>query len=172
MLLGIAAILKPGRRSMDDKFWNYGSWKYWVLLMGKILVVASMAWALGWWDGRLMPAPNQLLAHWSRLGTDWPYTLVMPLCGLASYLLLRLALWDQKFRCRVCVRRLRLPQAEGIYSSVLLGGTPYCEYVCTWGHGKLFVPELHLASSGKPMWTGYESLWDNLLRAEEAAVEK
>ncbi len=157
---------------MGRKFWQFWTWKYWALLLGKILVVGNLAWGLGWLVGRLMPAPSHLLANWSRLGTDWPYTLGMALGGLAIYLLLRLALWDQKFRCRVCIRRLRLPQAEGIYSSVLLGGAPYCEYVCTWGHGKLYVPELHLASSGKAIWTGYESLWDNLLRAEEITMRK
>lgn len=146
--------------------------RYLVLLVAKILVVAGILAAMILAVNALFPPPPGLLHDWPRLGTSWPYTLALLICVLADYGLLRLALWDQRYRCRICLSRLRLPTTEGNYSSVWLGGAPYTEYVCTWGHGNLYIPDVHLASGRKAVWVGYQSLWENLIKAETEEVEK
>lgn len=146
--------------------------RYALFMALKLLAGAGLMAALVLLINALSPPPPGLLHDWPRLGTSWPYTLAIGLWVLGGYGLLRLSIWDQRFRCRTCLRRLRLPLTEGIYSSVWLGGAPYTEYVCTWGHGKFYIPDIHLASGRKAMWVAYESLWENLVKAETEAVDK
>ncbi len=146
--------------------------RYIVLIVLKLLGLAGIMAASLWAINVLLPPPPGLLHDWPRLGSSLPYTLGIGLWFLAGYGLLRFIIWDQRFRCRICCSRLRMPLTEGVYSSVWLGGAPYTEFVCTWGHGKLFIPDVHLASGRKAMWVGYNSLWDNLMKAESEAVEK
>ena len=141
--------------------------KYWVWLVAKLGLAAMLVtgfWALV--TRLLPPAPGGLLADWPRFGSDLPFTFAVAIAVILGFGLGWLAAIDQVYRCRICVRRLRMPQTEGNYSSVWLGGAPYTEYICTYGHGKLYVPEVHLASSRTMQWTGYGSLWENLVEAD------
>jgi len=132
----------------------------------KLAFSAGLVLLLWWGASHLLPpAPRGFLAGSPRLTHDLPFTLVVGAFVLLACGLVWLAAIDQRYRCRVCVRRLRMPQTEGHYSSVLLGGIPYTEYICTYGHGKLYVPQIR-ASYATTRWTHYESLWDDLMRAE------
>ena len=141
--------------------------KYWGWLLLKLalaaLAVSSFWVAVSW---LLPPAPTGLLANWPRFGSDLSYTFAVAFSAILGFLLGWLAAVDQVYRCRTCVRRLRMPRSEGSYARIMLGGAPYTEYICTYGHGKLYVPEVHLSSSRAMRWTGYGSLWENLMRAE------
>jgi len=64
-----------------------------------------------------------------------------------------LAIWDQRYRCRVCLRRLRMPIETGSWSRMLLFGRPEIEYICTYGHGRLNVSEVQISGSENPEWT-------------------
>jgi len=137
-------------------------------LAAKLAVSAGVVLLLWWLVVQLMPpAPKGLLSGSPRLTHDLPFTLIVGGFVLLACGLMWLIILDQRYRCRICVRRLRMPQTEGRYSSVLLGGIPYTEYICTYGHGKLYVPEFR-ASYATTRWTHYESLWDDLMRAETA----
>ena len=46
-------------------------------------------------------------------------------------------IWDQRYRCRVCLRRLRMPVETGSWSRMLQFGRPRIEYICPYGHGTL-----------------------------------
>lgn len=144
--------------------------KYWAWLLAKLGLAALVV--VGFWtivSHLLPPAQGGLLADWPRFGSDLPFTFAVAIAVILGFGLGWLAALDQVYRCRICVRRLKMPQTEGNYSSVWLGGTPYTEYICTYGHGKLYVPDVHLASSRTMKWTGYGNLWENLIEADRNA---
>jgi hypothetical protein len=145
---------------------KYAAWFAAKLAIAAVLL--GLVWRLV--EALLPPAPGGLLANLPRLGIDLPYTLGVGFIVVLGWALLKIALHDQQYRCRICLRKLRMPQAEGRLSYVWLLGNPYTEYICTFGHGKLYVPDVHLASTGKPRWVGSEDLWADLLAAEEMAT--
>ncbi|HXR96885.1 MAG TPA: hypothetical protein VN709_03485 [Terriglobales bacterium] len=141
--------------------------RYWGLLAAKLLTALILVlwfWRVALWF--VPAAPTGLLAGWPRFGSDLPYTLAAGVSVLVGFGLGWLCAADQVYRCRTCCRRLRMPVSEGTLSHVMLGRTPHTEYICTYGHGKLYVPEVHVSSSRAMRWTGYGSLWENLVRAE------
>lgn len=147
--------------------------KYWGLLTLKLLVAALVVggfWLFASWLAG--PGPTGLLANWPRLGSDLPYTFAVVFSVLVGFGAGWLCAIDQVYRCRRCGRRLRMPQTEGSLSHTLLESGPYTEYICTYGHGKLHVPDVHLSNSRTMRWIGYGSLWENLMRAEGEAVAK
>jgi hypothetical protein len=146
---------------------KYASW-----LAAKLLAVCLIL--LGFWAALnwLFPPAYWWPHNWPRLGRDLSYTVAVGALVCVACGLLYLVYLDQRYRCRVCVRRLRMPQPEGNFSSVWLGGTPYTEYICTYGHGKLLVPDVHLASARRAKWTPIKSLWEDLLEAEEMATRR
>ncbi|HWG37880.1 MAG TPA: hypothetical protein VN690_09210 [Terriglobales bacterium] len=142
--------------------------RYWVWLAAKLVLVV-LGTAGFWWAVSLLlpPAPTGLLANWPRFGSDLDYTFAVGFAVLVGFGLGWLCAVDQVYRCRRCARRLRMPVSEGNYSRTMLEGSPYTEYICTYGHGKLYVPDVHLSSSRAMHWIGYGSLWENLLHAED-----
>lgn len=76
--------------------------------------------------------------------------------------LLWLCVVDQRYRCRTCARRLRMPVGHGTYASLLLR-QPGTEYICPYGHGKLLV-DVRLSDGSPARWTKYGSLWQELFK--------
>jgi hypothetical protein len=69
--------------------------------------------------------------------------------------------WDQRYRCRTCLRRLRMPMATGSWKNMMFLGQPRTEYICVYGHGTLKVPELQL--TGEPSdWQPHDDIWKEL----------
>ncbi|HZT30957.1 MAG TPA: ABC transporter permease [Bryobacteraceae bacterium] len=86
-------------------------------------------------------------------------------CGLVYWSLL-----DQRYRCRICLRRLRMPVPTGSWSTPLLD-RPGTEYICPFGHGKVNVASVRLFGIEPARWTYYLDFWRELVRQEEAARE-
>jgi hypothetical protein len=77
----------------------------------------------------------------------------------ALYLIIR----DQRYRCRVCLRRLRMPVETGSWSRMLQFGRPRIEYICPYGHGTLREDELQISGLENPQWTPHsDDLWEEL----------
>ncbi|MEZ5361936.1 MAG: ABC transporter permease [Bryobacterales bacterium] len=72
------------------------------------------------------------------------------------------SLVDQRLRCHVCLRRLSMPLAQGVFGSILFN-LPATEYICAWGHGTLYVPEPTSEGIRQPRWTATGGLWAQLL---------
>lgn len=141
--------------------------KYWSWLVAKLIAASFIVGGLWLLISKLLPpAPGGLMADWPRFGSDLGYTFAVGFSVLVGFGLGWLAAIDQVYRCRICLRRLRMPQSEGRLSSAILGGSPYTEYICTYGHGKLYVPDVHLSSARAMKWIGYGTLWENLLNAD------
>ena len=83
------------------------------------------------------------------------------LCSGVAYLIIR----DQRRRCRVCLRRLRMPVETGSWSRMLQFGRPRIEYICPYGHGTLKEEELQISGLQTPEWKQSDDLWEDLCAA-------
>jgi hypothetical protein len=137
--------------------------RYWAWFAAKLAVAIAGSGGLLKWVSRLFPADKDTLAP---LGKGVSYLL----CDLALMLVfllfagaLYLAVWDQRYRCRVCLRRLRMPIATGSWSQILLFGRPQIEYICPYGHGTLREDDLHISGMSAAEWTPHsDDIWAEL----------
>ena len=130
---------------------------YWSVLVLKAVaafVVLGGAWYLGirFLSGRFPLQGIPALLAWS--GSIFGFLL----CAFVS---VYLSVADHRYRCRVCLRRLRMPVSDGSFGALLLD-RPGVEYICPFGHGKLRVPEGQLASHDVDNWTEYADFWQEL----------
>ncbi len=152
--------------------------KYWAYLAGKLLL--ALAWSFGmlWALRRYWPADRYWVpvytprvgyhlveqVHFPKFGHDLWFTSAVGLCFLVACGLISLAILDQRYRCRVCLRRLRMPIQTGSWSSMLQWGRPKIEYICAYGHGRLNVDQVPLAGTEDVEWTPQqEDPWEELV---------
>jgi hypothetical protein len=149
--------------------------RYWAYFAAKLVVAAAALCALLWaiagiWPAEAHPPPIAPLR-------DAPGILVYSIVLLGWFLLCAGALaaivFDQVRRCRVCLRRLRMPVETGSWGSMLLSGRPRIEYICPYGHGTLKADELQIYGIRMPEWTAHDGgLWEELsASAEESDKE-
>lgn len=139
--------------------------RYWAYLCAKLAVAGACLYGL-------------LLL----IGSFWPVSPhadpLAPLANGSARLLFNLALmgwfllaagavyviaWDQRRRCRTCLRRLRMPIQTGSWGRMLLLGRPRIEYICPYGHGTLREDELQISGRANPEWTPQtEDIWEEL----------
>lgn len=145
--------------------------KYWGYFLAKLVAAAAIVYGL-WRVLRAFgprPAPMVVRDQVVKLdpfATDLGFTAAMMGLFLVSAALVALAVIDQKYRCRTCLRRLRMPVSHGQWDHVLLG-RPRTEYICTFGHGTLKVPELRLASPELVKWQPNDDMWKELEELSE-----
>jgi hypothetical protein len=130
--------------------------RYWSFLVCKLALAAALT-------GGLVRLVDRFSAK-AQFGYDLLYTTVIGIVFLTGYGLVRLAFLDQRYRCRACLRRLRMPVETGSWSRMLQFGRPRIEYICTYGHGKLNVEELQFAGTETPSWHRHRDMWDELFR--------
>ena len=139
--------------------------RYWSFLAGKIAVALAASYGLllainSFWSAPLWFFDPSYRA--SRFGFDLAYTSVVGVWFVLSAGLLYLCIWDQRYRCRVCLRRLRMPIETGSWGRMLLLGRPRIEYICTYGHGTLKEEEVHISGLENPEWTESGDPWTEL----------
>ena len=141
--------------------------KYWGYLVAKLVLAALLMRAL-WLAVRrffavFLGLGPQPFAH------DLGYTTAMMFFFLICVGILYLVIWDQRYRCRNCLRRLRMPVSAGSWPNMLLFGQPRTEYICLYGHGTLKVPEVQITGSKSPDWEPHhEDIWKELESLEES----
>lgn len=141
--------------------------KYWLYFIAKLLAVGGFVQLL--WIGikAVLPEPKSFMrVKLNSFGHDLEYTFAALFVGLIAVGLVYLALLDQRYRCRTCLRRLRMPVTRGSWNHLFLG-PPRTEYICTYGHGTLRVPDVHLASPEKTDWHPIDDMWRELYELEE-----
>jgi hypothetical protein len=144
--------------------------RYWGFLDGKLAVSAAVSYGLLMAINSLWAAPLWFFnVRTTRFGFDLAYTLVTGIWFLAAAGLLYLCILDQRYRCRVCLRRLRMPVETGSWSRMLLLGRPRIEYICPYGHGTLKEEELQISGLDNPEWTQSGDMWDELCAASKDA---
>jgi len=139
--------------------------RYWAYLAAKLLVVGLAAQVV--WLGVSSLLPDPLMRANQFLGYDLPWTFAaggvfLLACG-AAYL----SMLDQRYRCRVCLRRLRMPVTRGSWGQMLQLGRPNVEYICPFGHGTLKVPELQIGGLEAAAWRRHEDMWKELVALKD-----
>ena len=137
--------------------------RYWAYFAGKLAVAGGAMYgllrALNWyWP----PQPQFLNLAPPRFGYDLRYTTMVGIWFLLCCGAFYLCTWDQRYRCRVCLRRLRMPIETGSWSRMLLLGRPRIEYICTYGHGTLKEEELQISGLENPEWVPHEDTWEEI----------
>ncbi len=141
--------------------------KYWLYLLAKLGGVAGVGLGLKTLLVRFYPHPEEPSARFGPALEpflhDMLYTFLILGIGLVSAGLLSLAIWDQKRRCRSCLRRLIMPVATGSWGHIVLFGQPRTEYICPYGHGTLSIAELQIAGRELPDWQPHDgNIWKEL----------
>lgn len=137
--------------------------RYWGWFVAKLLLTGVGLWAMLRLVARQFPPEKDPLAPLN----DGIRYLLCDLALLACFLLfagaLYLIVWDQRYRCRVCLRRLRMPISTGSRARILQFGIPGIEYICTYGHGTLHEDELYNGGLSGAEWTPHsDDIWAEL----------
>jgi hypothetical protein len=137
--------------------------RYWAYLAGKVVVAAAPLYGLLILLGRKFTAPPKGWPRLHNMNQELLGFLYMLgwflLCAGALYLIV----WDQKRRCRVCLRHLRMPIETGSRSYMLQLGRPAVESICPFGHGTLREDELQITGRDTPEWTPHsDDIWAEL----------
>ena len=144
--------------------------RYWALLAAKLAVAAApMYWLLSLVSGLFPERPKYASDFWP-LETGGEVLLCnLALLGwfLACTGVFYLILWDQRHRCRVCLRRLRMPVETGSWSRMLQLGRPRIESICPYGHGTLRQEEIQILGLETPQWDQTPDLWQDLCAASK-----
>ena len=144
--------------------------RYWGLFAAKL---AAIALALGGtWVvlEQMVPEPETFHSfRFSRFGQDLPWTLAILFFCLFGLAMLVVAVLDQRYRCRTCARRLRMPVETGSWARSMFVGPPQTKYICTYGHGTLTVSELQISGIELPDWHAHDDMWKELHSLEEAS---
>jgi len=136
--------------------------RYWGYLAGKLAAATLVIYLTGRALAAALPdAPPMLQYARHRFGADLSYTIVLFAFGVLSAGVLWTICIDHRYRCRTCLRRLRMPIATGSWTHVLLS-RPRTEYICPYGHGTLKVEELQITGHAEPDWQPNEDIWKEL----------
>lgn len=142
--------------------------KYWSYFAAKLAAAAGILWA-GWKAlNFLLPPPESFLRHKvSRFPQDLQWTGAILGLWLLGVGLVFLILWDQRQRCRTCLRRLMMPVNRGNWSKAALFSPPEVERICPYGHGTLAEPDVHLTAAPTTSWKEHEDIWKELEQIED-----
>ena len=141
--------------------------RYWAYLIAKLAAGGGLLYGLRSLIIRTFPTPDTFMyVRPDPFAHDLAYTFVMLLYSLIAMGLLWAIVWDQRYRCRTCLRRLRMPIQRGSWTHVLFGA-PRTEYICLYGHGTLSVADLQITGHQVPDWEPHDDMWKELLSLEE-----
>lgn len=137
------------------------SMRYWVVL--GIKLVGFLFVALGLWviAQRTVLRVELFSDRWPKALTSY-LSLAVAVFVIPGILacLLHFIFRDQRFRCRICGRRLRMPVEHGSRTHPMTQ-PPGLAYICPYGHGKL-VTETWISGDPPDEWTTYGDIWDEL----------
>lgn len=137
--------------------------RYWGVLFGKVLIAGAALYAL--WLGLLqLYTPSIEVTHLGQqpFTHDLGFTTMMFAYNLVCNAVLFFIIRDQKYRCRTCARRLRMPVRSGSHAQILFR-PPTMEYICVYGHGTLNVHEVQFTGKNPPNWKqNDEDIWKEL----------
>lgn len=145
--------------------------RYWSYLVAKLAAAYALLVSVRWAVLRVLPRPEPFSFPMARreryyvandpMTHDLGYAFLALLFTLALCGLLWVIVWDQRYRCRTCVRKLRMPVHLGSWTHILLG-RPQTEYICPYGHGTLKVEELQITGHQAPDWQPHDDIWKEL----------
>ena len=138
------------------RYWGYLALK----LLGGLAFLGALRAGLRW----MLPKPQAYVTYngLNPVGHDLTHTIAYFIFFLLCAGVIYLVFHDQKYRCRSCARKLRMPVLRGSWNSMLLLGRPHTEYICPYGHGTLKVPELQITGKEPIDWASHQDIWKEL----------
>src|SRR5260370_28469349 len=138
--------------------------KYWGWLALKLTAAAAILPVIWLGIRAILPPPTFV----QPMGRDLVHTLVALCFALACAGVLVLIILDQRYRCRSCARRLRMPLMRGSWDQMLLVGPPRIEYICIYGHVTLRVSEVQITGLQIPDSVPNRDIWTEFEQLEES----
>ena len=136
--------------------------KYWLYFMAKLLAFGVLMPCLQYGVLHLYPLPAQLPDDQALFMHDMPFTFLVLGVWFVGAALLTLIVWDQRHRCRTCLRQLIMPVASGSWGRTVIG-RPRTEWICSYGHGTLTIEELQITGRQLPDWHPHDGdIWKEL----------
>ena len=127
--------------------------KYWLFFSAKLALAAAVFAGIWMAMELLLPDPAMFNdVKMRRFGQDFTWTTAIFAYFLAAAGALYVIVLDQRYRCRTCLRKLRMPVNSGAWDQMLRIGTPQVEYICPFGHGTLNVKLVHFAGREGDDW--------------------
>ena len=147
--------------------------KYWLYLAAKLLLSVGVVLTLEAALCALYPAPPKQLPGYPPVKSlflyDMPFTLLVFGTWLVGAGLFFLSFWDQRRRCRTCLRMLIMPVQRGSWGNMVVFGRPQTEWICRFGHGTLNMEELQITGRQLPDWQPHDdNIWKELESVEQA----
>jgi hypothetical protein len=140
--------------------------RYWAWFAGKLTLAAVIFRSVLGIISGMFPAEKDQYAPLGKGMSFLLCDLALMVWFLAAAGTLWLTIWDQRYRCRVCLRRLRMPIETGSWSQILQFGRPRIEYICPYGHGTLKEDELQISGRSNAEWTPHsDDIWAELVSA-------
>jgi hypothetical protein len=137
--------------------------KYWGLFAAKLSLIWGLATVLKLLLQWAVPVSESVTRFGHQpFAHDLLYTTVMMVYTLVCVGLIALAIIDQKYRCRTCARRLRMPVHVGSWGRATLFAPPKTEYICPFGHGTMSQRELQITGRENADWVEHQSIWEEL----------
>jgi hypothetical protein len=141
--------------------------KYWGFFLAKCAVAVGLFWVALQVLAFLMPEPKTFLYHRvAPFGQDLSWTTALLMVWLLFVGVLYIAVWDQRRRCRTCLRVLMMPLDTGNWSKATLFSPPKTESICPYGHGTLEQPQVHTTGAPAEEWHPHGSIWEELEHLE------
>jgi len=142
---------------------------YWGFFTAKLAAAGGIMWLLWLGLNAALPEPEYFLRHRvARFAQDLKWTIAILIFWLFGLGLVWLAVHDQRRRCKVCLRRLRMPVERGSWSRPVILSPPEMESICPYGHGALAEPQIHLSTRQDAVWTeNDDDIWQELTRTQD-----
>jgi len=144
-----------------------GGMKFWLYFAAKLLAGAGAVVGLQAVLVAMYPKGEKLLPRFGPTPPLFLHDLLFTFLTMGVWLvgagLLFAIIWDQKRRCRTCLRRLIMPVNRGSWGHMVIFGRPKTEWICPFGHGTLSIEELQITGRHSPDWQPHDdNIWKEL----------
>ncbi|MBV8551171.1 MAG: hypothetical protein JOY54_07700 [Acidobacteriaceae bacterium] len=140
--------------------------RYWLYFAAKLVAGAGAVLALQTALVALYPTPPPLLPGFGPPPPLFLHDLLFTFLTMGVWLvgagLLFAIIWDQRRRCRTCLRCLIMPINRGSWGHVVVG-RPRTEWICPYGHGTLSIEALQITGHQADDWQPHDdNIWKEL----------
>ena len=137
--------------------------RYWGYLLGKLVAATGGMYLIWIAMHAFLPDPVVFMrVRMGGFGQDLTWTTAYLLFWLLGAAALFIVIWDQRRRCRTCLRKLMMPVNSGNWGLALLFAPPKTESICPFGHGTLVSPDTHTSTAQPENWAEHGDIWDEL----------